>query len=423
MRSSRWSSRARSAPELRRGLALAVGLFAVYALTLGTHAGPGSRLSAPAAHVLLTTRSLAEDGDLDLRDQYAQRAWRPFYRGVLRPTARPDAAGRILEPQGVGFPLLLAPAWRLGGVTAVRLLLAALAAIAFACAASLARRLVPDPWASAAALAVGLSPPVVAAATAVRPEIPMAAALAGAAVLALRIREDPTAAPAFWAALLIAAVPWLGLSGVLAAAVAALALARWLRRRRRGLAGFVALEVVLTSAVVFITVDDRLFGGLTPYAARLQPGPATGLGDLGDALGRLPRIAVLGGELLRWAPITALVLVTAYLLVRAHRARLAAAIPSHVDVEVAALFAGLMIGAQLVEAALAAPHLHGPWFPTRLLVPVLPFAAALVAWSLRRFPRTGGALATATVALTAWMLIASLTGNATLAPPQGFGFA
>ena len=67
-------------------------------------------------------------------------------------------------------------------------------AIAFACAAALARRIVPDPWATASAFAVGLSPPVVTAATTIRPEIPAAAAaLAGAAVLALRIRDKPEA--------------------------------------------------------------------------------------------------------------------------------------------------------------------------------------------------------------------------------------
>jgi hypothetical protein len=279
-----------------------VVLFAVYALTLGTHGTPGSRLSPAEAHVLLTTRSLADDHDLDLRNQYAHRDWRDFYPHPLTPTAAPDRAGRILEPQGVGFPLLLAPAYALGGVVAVRLFLAALAAAAFACAAAFARRLVPEPWASAAALAVGLSPPVVAAATAVRPEMAAAAALAGAAVLALRIRDDPVAAPAFWAALLVAAVPWLTLGSILPAAVLALALARWMRRRRRGWAGFVALEVVLTSAVIYITIDDRLYGGLTPYAARLRSGPATGVHDLGDVLSRLPRSSARRWARWSWRP-------------------------------------------------------------------------------------------------------------------------
>src|SRR4051812_46115448 len=269
----------------------------------------------------MTTASIANDGDLDLRNQYSHRTWRKFYGGQLKPTARPDAAGRILEPQGIGLPLALALPYKAGGTILVRLLLAALAAIAFVLAAALARRLVPDPWPSLAALAFGVSPPVVAAATAVRPEIPAAAALAGAAVLALRIRDKPEAAVAFWGALLVASVPWLGLPAVAPAAVVAFALARWLRRRQRGLSGFVALEVVFTSAVVFITINDRLYGGLTPYAARAHPGSATGLDDLGDLLGRIPRVFELLGQL-RWVPFAALAFVGLWLLWRSRRTRL-----------------------------------------------------------------------------------------------------
>jgi hypothetical protein len=416
MRSSRWSSPEHSAR--RTTLALGAVLFGVYAATLGTHAVPGHRITAAGAHVLLTTRSIADDRDLDLRNQYRERAWRSYYGGELKPTARPGAGGRIAEPQGVGLPLLLAPAWAIGGVTAVRLWLALLAAAAFACAASLARRLVPEPWASASALAVGLSPPVVAASTTIRPEIPAAAALAGGAVLALRIRDRPEAAVAFWAALLVAAVPWLGLTAVAPAAVVALALTRWLRRRQRGLAGFVALEVVFTSAVVFITINDRLYGGLTPYALRARPGPATGLHDADDLLARIPRVFELLGQLW-WAPFTALGLAGLWLLWRSRHTRLASAIAEHVHVEVVAAFAALAIIAQVLEAGLLAPRISGPWFTGRLLVPALPFAAALAAWGLRRFPRVGSLLAAATVGLTVWTLIAALFGDATLAPPHG----
>lgn len=420
MRSSRWSSPGRSA---RSALALTAGLFAVYAAALGTHATPGSRLTAAEAHVLLTADSIAKDRDLDLRDQYAQRSWSSFYGGELRPTAAPDRAGRILEPQGIGFPLLLAGPYALAGATGARLLLALLMAIAWACAAALARRVAPDPWATASALVLGLSPPVVAAATSIHPEVPVAAALAGAAVLALHVRDAPRAAPAFWAAVLLALIPWLGLTAVLPAAVVALAMARWLRRRRRGVAGFAALEVILTSAVVFITINDRLYGGLTPYANRLAEAPATGLHDAGGVLSRIPRLFELLGDAGRWAPFSVVALVGAALLVRAHRERLVAALGEHVHVEVVALFSALVVGAQLLGAGLLAPHVHGAWFPTRLLVVVLPFAAGPAAWGLRHHPRIGAALGAATLALTLWMLAAGLWGDATLAPPRGFGFA
>ena len=56
-------------------------------------------------------------------------------------------------------------------------------------------------------------------------------------------------------------------------------------------------------------------------------------------------------------------------------------------------------------------------------MPVLPFVAVPAAWGLRRHPRIGAGLAVVTLALTIWMLAAGLWGDATLAPPDGFGFA
>ncbi len=416
MRSSRWSSRGRSA---RSAVALTAALLAVYAVSLAADASPGERLTRAEAHVGMSAESVAADFDLDLRDQYRARAWRDFYGGTLRPTAAPDAGGRILEPQGVGLPLLLAGPWAVGGVTGAKLFLALLTAVAFACAAALARRLVGDPWATVAALVVGLSPPAVAAATTMRPEVPAAAALAGAAVLALRVREDPRAVTAFWAALLLATVPWMGLTAVLPAAVLAVALARWLRRRQRGLSGFVALEVILTSAVVFITVNDRLYGGLTAYAARNRTAEVVGLHHPLDVLDRLARLPDLVGELLIWAPFSALALVGVWLLWRSRRQRLATIAPERVDVEVVAALLAVVVAAQVAEAVFLAPTIHGPWFDTRFLVPVLPFAAALAAWGLRRVPRIGALLGVLTVALSVWMLVATVGGNATLRPPRG----
>ena len=72
---------------------------------------------------------------------------------------------------------------------AVELFLAAIAALALALAYRLALRVAPDPWALGAALAVGLSPPLLAYGSAVYPELAAAAALAGAALLALRLDD------------------------------------------------------------------------------------------------------------------------------------------------------------------------------------------------------------------------------------------
>ncbi len=105
----------------------------------------------------------------------------------------------------------------------------------------------------------------------------------------------------------MAALPWLATELIAPAAVVAVALARWLRRRQRGLAGFVALEVVLTSAVIYVTVSDRLFGGLTPHD--VARGGATGASGVADHLARAPRLATTWLDphagLLVWSPFCA----------------------------------------------------------------------------------------------------------------------
>ena len=66
----------------------------------------------------------------------------------------------VRSPLGLGFPLLIAPleARR----RAVAVVLAAVAALGFVLAALLARRIVPEPYASAGAALAGLSAPAVA---------------------------------------------------------------------------------------------------------------------------------------------------------------------------------------------------------------------------------------------------------------------
>lgn len=409
---------ARAAGSTRRAALLWLVLLAAYAATVG------QPLNAPEAHELLTARSLVDDGDVDLRNQYRARAWRPFYDHRLTPTAEVGPSGRLLEPQGLFFPALIAPAYAVGGAIGVELFLAGLTALAFVLAAALARRLVPEPWATRAALVTGLSPPALGAATAISPEAAAAAALAGAAILALRVRERPRLRWTFWCAALLALTPWLAVKFLAPGAIVAAGLARWLRRRDRGLAGFTALELVLCSAVVYVTVNDRLFGGLTPDATRLagDPGP-TGADGVWDHLARAPRLVALvldpHAGLLVVAPFGALAFFALFLLRRSRHERLALAVPEQVDVEVSAGFLAAVCAAQLAVAAFLAPALRGPWFPGHELVVALPFGAALAAWGLRRAPRAGAALATLTLAGSAWLVAGVLVGGAHLTPPSG----
>jgi hypothetical protein len=122
--------------------ALGVLLLAVYAATLSIPAGGGEEYAGDELHYLLAARSWVEDGDLDLADQYAQEQWREFADRELQPSGT-LVLDRLREPQGVGMPLAIAPAYALGGAGAVELAIAALTALAFVLAAALVRQIVP----------------------------------------------------------------------------------------------------------------------------------------------------------------------------------------------------------------------------------------------------------------------------------------
>ncbi len=400
---------------MRSALVLWLVLFGAYACTMALNAEPGERYSASEARVLLITRSIVDDGDVDLRNQYHDRQWRSLRHHTLTPIATVLTSGRLLEPIGVGLPALVAPAYALGGPRAVELFLAALLALAVVLAAALARRLVPDPWATGTAVALGLSPPMLAMATTVAPEGAVAALLAGAALLALRLREETRIAWAAWCALLIALLPWIGLRFVLPGAVIALLMARWLRRRRRGLAGFVALELIFVSVLLYLTIHDRLYGGSSPDAV-LPPGmTGTGAHGLGEHLHRLPRLVGIWLDpdvgLLWWAPGTVLVLVGVWRLWRTRSDRLWKIVPEQIDVDVTAGMSLAVVGAGLLSAVFIVPVLHGTWFAGHDMVAVFAFGAALAAWGAQRVPRVAVALLALTVFAGVWFVAAGLLAH------------
>jgi hypothetical protein len=398
-----------------RALALWAVLFAAYAATLGIDAVAGGDYGGDEPRYLLVAESIASDRDIDLTDEFATRAYAGFHRGTLRPEGE-VVLGRAMEPQGIGFPLLIAPAYALGGANAVELFLAAIAALGFVLAAAVARRIVPEPWASGGALVVGLSPLALAHATAVYPDAAAATALTGAALCALRVRERPAFGSAVTGAVLLALLPWLGPKYLLPAAPIAIALVRWTARRGRRTAALATAEVMVASVVVYATINDRLFGGLTPYAASASARSPTGADSVGEHLERLPRLAALWIDrdvgLLRWAPVLALSLFAAWLLWRSRRAHVARLVEARADAEAAAELALWVWAGVLLVAALAAPSIAGEWFAGRQLVAGLPLAAVLCAWGMRHAPRTGVVLAALTLAASLWLALAFAFGDA-----------
>jgi hypothetical protein len=391
---------------MRRTLALWLLLFAAYAATLGLSAFGASDYGGDEPHYLLAAESIVEDGNVDVLDEYADRAYTDFYPYRLRRHGH-TTEGRLNEPHGVGFPLFIAPAYALGGATGVELFLAAIAALAMALAYRLALRVAPDPWALGAALAVGLSPPFLAYGSAVYPELAAGAALAGAALLALRLRERVTRPDAFVCFALLGALPWLGTkfvaAGVVIGAVAVRAL--WQGQRRTLAVG--AVELSLFSVALYVAFNEALYGGPTPYAADVSGESATDTSSPGGYLERIYRLVALFIDreygLLRWAPVFVLAFVGFWWLWHSHRERLAQAVPGVREIELSAALCAAALGAQLVVAAFVAPTMFGFWFPPRHLLAGLPLAVPLVAMGLRHMPRLGSVLAVITVAGSAWL--------------------
>src|SRR3954471_17365154 len=173
-----------------RLVALFLILLAAYAATIDVPARPGLDYAGSEPHHLLAAESIVSDHDVDLANQYRERAYASWYPHELRTDGR-EVGGRLVEPHGIGFAALIAPAYALGGPRAVEAEMAILLALAFVLAALLARRMVPEPWASAGVAACGLSPPALAASTTITPAVAAAPVLAGAALCALAVREKP----------------------------------------------------------------------------------------------------------------------------------------------------------------------------------------------------------------------------------------
>ena len=414
---------------MKRAVAVFLALFAVYAATIGLDSFDESDYGGDEPHYLLAAESLIDDGDLDVKNQYVERSYSDFYPYDLDKHGV-ETEGRLHEPHGIGFPLLIAPAMAIGGEQGVELFMAALAALAVMLAYLLALRVAPDPWALGAAAAVGLSAPLLAYGSAVYPELAAGAALAGAAVFAVRLdaeRRRPRL-EALACFLLLGSLPWLGTKFVPVGLVIGVFAVRALMRHRRKLAAIIGVEVALFATALLIGLNEALYGGPTPYAADAGGETVTDAGFPLGYLERSYRLAALFIDrdygLLRWAPVLALAGLGAWLLYRTRRDRLEAALPGTHEQQLAATICAAALGAGLLVAVFLAPTMFGFWFPGRHILVVLPLAIPLVAWGLRQAPRLGSALAALSVVASLWLYLDVLLGDGGFAldrPDAPFG--
>ena len=370
----------------RRGAALALmGILALcYSASINLRASRGATITGDEPFYLMTTQSLLQDADLDLRQQYDSFAYRAYFdhNEPLWRQSRPLPDGRLLSPHGLGLSVYLLPGFALGGLLGAQVQMLLTTAGCFALTFLLVTRVTEYPrlaWAST--LAVALTPTAFVYATEVYPEA--VAALCIVAALLIQAGERRSLGGVIGTVALVSALAWLGPKYVPLGAVISLALLWRATPGQRTV--FVALSGI--SGAVFVVWHLAMYGALTPYSVNFIYYGASTAAVTGQHLAFVGRAYRLVGLFVdqqfgvgRWAPV--LLLAAAAMPLLWHRGR-----TGRLTV---ALF-----GVQLLMATFVAITMRGWWFPGRTLLAVLP----LLAWAITEACIIGGRRMTVTAGL------------------------
>lgn len=398
-----------SSSDLRRALAaVALAAFAGSLVALPARASYGARTTGDEPHYLLTAISLAEDRDLDVRDEIDGRRYEPFSEVGLNRQSRTLAGGRMVSPHDPLLPLLLAPGVAIAGWVGAKVTLALVAAATAALALWVAvrrfgARLGP---ATAVTAVFAATAPLAAYGAQVYPELP--AALAALAAVALATAGRSTARTVALT-VAISALPWLSIKYTpVAAALAGVAVWAWWRRGERRDAAWLCVLLAL-SGIAFVAGHWAWYGGWTPYGVgdHFVTGEFGVVGFDPNPAGRSTRLAGLLVDrefgLAAWQP--------AWLLaVPAVAALVFRRSPSWT-------FLALPAATGWLNATFVALTMHGWWWPGRQVVVVAPLiVVAIATWaggSRRRLVWTIG-LGFAGVFSWLWLVIEVLSRDLTL---------
>jgi hypothetical protein len=376
------------------GALVSLILAGAYAGSMDIRASRGAAITGDEPFYLLTTQSLLQDGDLDLRNQEAARSYEAFFdhpEGLWRQSV-PLPDGTLLSPHDPGLSVLLLPGFALGGLGGVQAQLAVLAALTFVLAGGLALRLTGSAgWSAAASLAVGLSASPFIYATEVYPELPAALALLAALHLGMGPRPGPVRA--LGVALALTGLAWLGVKYAPLAALVGL----WVLWRAGGHARVALAGAGALSAAVYAWWHLHTFGALTPYSVGIVYAGEDTPTVLGRHLAFVQRayrlVGLLADErfgLARWSPV--LLVALAGLGALARRGGIARLLVA-------------LVAAQVGVAVFVAITMMGWWFPGRTLMTVVPLLVTPLALVLTRGGRVvravTGALAAYALTLTA----------------------
>ena len=336
----------------------------------------GAKISVDEPQYLLTALSLAEDFDLDISDELDEQRYLPFHELRLnQQTIDLNDSGQRISPHDPLLPLLLSIPMGLGGWLASKIALAVLAAITAAATLWVAVRRfnISANIATAVVAILYASPPMTSYATQIYPEIPAALALITSLGI---ITGTATRANIIALTFSLTALPWLSVKyvPVTAALVAYFLYKNWRNEKKKT---YFFTAVMAISAIVYLIIHKRIYGGWTVYAT----GDHFVNGEF-EVVGRNPNIGArtrrLSGLLLDkefglipWTP-AFIALIPAFAFMIKERFK-----------ETSSLLLCVCVG--WAVATWVALTMHGWWWPGRQLVVILPAVIISMAMLAEKF--------------------------------------
>ena len=223
-------------------------------------------------HYLLIAQSLLADHDLKVANNYENRSYSTFYGGLLRPHySRPGVDGSLYSLHAPGLPALIAPAFAIGGYSAVVLWIAGIAALGSLFVWKAAHTLTGDSTSAWFGWAVAsLTSPMAIEGTLVYPDAVAGTALS-AGVLAMLIARSLSLRGAFGAGLLLGVLPWLHTRFALPAGLLFLmALGHIFTDADRPRRPWLALALTIPASIsvmAWLLFFFRVYGAFSPGAA------------------------------------------------------------------------------------------------------------------------------------------------------------
>ena len=391
----------------------AIAIFAilllVYVASINIRATRGASITGDEPFYLLTTQSLIEDRNLDLRSQYELHSYESFFDhpdGLwMQSSARED--GKVLSPHNPGLSVLVIPGFGIGGLIGAQIQMMIIAALTFSLAYILIVKISGEFWISwLTTLGVAVTAPAFIYSTEIYPEVPAALFLIISILIIQRINRSNT-----WQAIglliCLTSMVWLGVKyAPLAGLVAIWGFWRMDSPRRS-----IFLVCTILSATLFTWFHLETFGGLTPYSVNLVYAGDGTINILGDHLDFTQRIYRPLGLFIderfgigRWAPILLFVLPTAPLLWKiTGSSRLILA----------------LILTQILIATFIAITMMGWWFPGRTIITVLPLMTLPLVILLMQSPLwvrlTLGVLGIYSLVITALLAVSGHTREIVIA--------